>query len=150
MSERHITDIVNKFSESNPQLYTNNEMAESNVMVLNAIGHLASAYLYAHMAFIGGAFGKGLHNILEALAYGVPVVFGPNTEKYPEAAMALEAGVAKQVRDLADFENALLYFLESREAQPNKMACKSFIEDNSGATDMVLKAIESKVILVNK
>ena len=143
VSEGHIADIVNRFSDYHPQLYTENEMAESNVMVLNTIGHLASAYLYADMAFIGGAFGKGLHNILEALAYGVPVVFGPNTEKYPEAAMALAAGVAKQVRDLADFENALLYFIESREAQSYTMACKSFIKENSGATEMVLKAIEN-------
>lgn len=150
VSEGHIADIVNRFSDYHPQLYTENEMVESNVMVLNTIGHLASAYLYADMAFIGGAFGKGLHNILEALAYGVPVVFGPNTEKYPEAAMALEAGVAKQLRELADFENALSYFLKGSEVQSHKMACKSFIEGNSGATDMVLKAIESKVILANK
>ena len=143
VSDGHIADIVNRFYDYHPQLYTENEMAESNVMVLNTIGHLASAYLYADMAFIGGAFGKGLHNILEALAYGVPVVFGPNIEKYPEAAMALAAGVAKQVRDLADFENALLYFIESREAQSYTMACKSFIKENSGATEMVLKAIEN-------
>ena len=143
VSDGHIADIVNRFSDYHPQLFTDSEMAESNVMVLNTIGHLASAYLYADMAFIGGAFGKGLHNILEALAYGVPVVFGPNIEKYPEAAMALAAGVAKQVRDLADFENALLYFIESREAQSYTMACKSFIKENSGATEMVLKAIEN-------
>jgi len=150
VSEGHINDIVNRFSEYHPQLYTNTEIAESNVMVLNTIGNLASAYLYADMAFIGGAFGKGLHNILEALAYGVPVVFGPNTQKYPEAALALEAGVARQVCDLADFENALSCFLNSQEAQSNKMACKSFIEDHSGATDLVLKAIENSINETNK
>ena len=142
VSEEHILDIVNRFSDYHPQLYTNNEMLEFNVMVMNTIGHLASAYLYADMAFIGGAFGKGLHNILEALAYGVPVLFGPNTKKYPEAELALAAGVAKQVHHLTDFEEALSHFLKSSEKQQYTLACKSFIEVNSGATEMVLSAIE--------
>jgi 3-deoxy-D-manno-octulosonic-acid transferase len=142
VSEGHINDIANRFSEYNPQLYTNTEIAESNIMVLNTIGHLASAYLYADMAFIGGAFGKGLHNILESLAYGVPVMFGPNTEKYPEANLALVAGVAKQVHNLTDFEDALSHFLKSSEKLQYRLACESFIEVNSGATEMVLSAIE--------
>ena len=142
VSEGHINEIVNRFSDYQPQLYTNTEMAESNVMVLNTIGHLASAYLYADLAFIGGAFGKGLHNILEALTYGVPVLFGPNTDKYPEANLALAAGVAKQVHHLTDFEDALSHFLKSSEKQQYRLACKSFIEVNSGATEIVLSAIE--------
>jgi 3-deoxy-D-manno-octulosonic-acid transferase len=150
VSEGHIINIVNRFSEYRPQLYTDNEMEESNVMVLNTIGHLASAYLYADMAFVGGAFGKGLHNILEALAYGVPVVFGPNTEKYPEADLTIKAGVALRVNNVTDFENALAHFLKSNEIQSHRLACKSFIEENSGAADMVLNAIENKLILQKK
>ena len=149
VSEEHILDIVNRFSDYHPQLFTDNEMLESNVMVLNTIGHLASAYLYADMAFIGGAFGKGLHNILEALAYGVPVMFGPNTEKYPEAKLALAAGVAKQVHHLTDFEEALSHFSKSSEKQQYTLACKSFIEVNSGASEKVLSAIE-KITVSNK
>ncbi len=143
VSEAHIADIVNRFMAYNPQLYTDGIETESNVMVLNTIGHLASAYLYADMAFIGGAFGKGLHNILEALAYGVPVVFGPHTEKYPEAELAIRAGIAMRVSNVTDFENAHAIFLEGNEIQSSRLACKRFIEENSGATEMVLKAIEN-------
>ena len=143
VSEAHIADIVNRFMAYNPQLYTDGIETESNVMVLNTIGHLASAYLYADMAFIGGAFGKGLHNILEALAYGVPVVFGPHTEKYPEAELAIRAGIAMRVSNVTDFENAHAIFLEGNEIHSLRLACKRFIEENSGATEMVLKAIEN-------
>jgi 3-deoxy-D-manno-octulosonic-acid transferase len=150
VSEGHITEVVNRFSAYNPQLYTDGIGVESNVMVLNTIGHLASAYLYADMAFVGGAFGKGLHNILEALAYGVPVVFGPNSDKYPEADLAIKAGVALRINNVPDFENALAHFLKSNEMHLHRLACKSFIEENSGATDMVLKSIENKLILKKK
>ncbi len=150
VSDGHITEVVNRFSAYNPQLYTDGIGAESNVMVLNTIGHLASAYLYADLAFIGGAFGKGLHNILEALSYGVPVVFGPNSDKYPEADLAIKAGVALRINNVTDFENALAHFLKSNEMHLHRLACKSFIEENSGATDMVLKSIENKLILKKK
>ncbi len=150
VSEGHITEVLNRFSAYNPQLYTDGIGTESNVMVLNTIGHLASAYLYADFAFIGGAFGKGLHNILEALSYGVPLVFGPNTEKYPEADLAIKAGVSLRINNVTDFENALAHYLKSNEIQLHRLACKSFIEENSGATDMVLKSIENKLILQKK
>jgi 3-deoxy-D-manno-octulosonic-acid transferase len=77
-------------------------------------------------------------------------VFGPNTEKYPEADLAIKAGVSLRINNVTDFENALAHYLKSNEIQLHRLACKSFIEENSGATDMVLKSIENKLILQKK
>jgi 3-deoxy-D-manno-octulosonic-acid transferase len=113
---KHINEIFKKFSAYSPILFTNftDESSISNLMILNTIGHLASAYYYADLAIVGGGFGRGLHNILEPLAFDVPVVFGPKTSKYPEAQKAIEAQVAFQISDYISFEFALNHLILSK------------------------------------
>lgn len=109
----HIDLIKNLFPKS--QLYTAFVLAESsNVLILNTMGMLKFAYQYGDMAFVGGAFGKGLHNILEPMAYGLPVIFGPNHDKFPEALAAMEAGIAKQINTRSELETAINYFQNSK------------------------------------
>ena len=145
VSEWHVQELYKLFADYHPQLFTDQNSTNSNIMILNSIGHLASVYKYADLAFIGGGFGKGLHNILEPLSHGVPVVFGTNTQKYPEAAMALKAGVAKQINDLNEFESALTYFLNKDRWPEHQSACKNFIQQHTGSSDLVLLAIENKL-----
>ena len=80
-------------------------------MILDTIGHLSAAYQYGGMAFVGGGFSGSLHNILEPLAYGLPVLFGPKHQKFPEAQQFLELGFAKEVANAKDLELAVQYFL---------------------------------------
>jgi 3-deoxy-D-manno-octulosonic-acid transferase len=141
ISEGHIDEINKKFEKYNPVLYTENKLTpSSDILILNTIGHLASAYYYADMAFVGGAFGKGLHNILEPLAFGAPVIFGPNYAKYPEATQAMEHEVAISIRDLKGFENAVSVFSDTSVM----VKCIDFINWNSGATDLVIKRIRNR------
>jgi 3-deoxy-D-manno-octulosonic-acid transferase len=141
ISQSHIDNINKKFEKYRPTTYTAPDNLDSRIMVLNTMGHLASAYFYADIAFIGGAFGKGLHNILEPLAFGVPVVFGPHFDKYPEASKAMEHEVAISISDVKTFTNAFTVFSD------NKFVEKSidFINWNSGATDVVVKAIQANL-----
>ena len=110
-------------------------------MVLNTIGHLASAYFYADVALIGGAFGKGLHNILEPLTFGVPVIFGPHFGKYPEAFKAIESEVAISVSEYSGFSKAISTFMYSGDPTVIHAKCIDFINWHSGATDVVCKEI---------
>ncbi len=68
------------------------EYTEKQVLIIDNIGMLSSLYRYGRIAYIGGGFGKGIHNILEAAAFGIPVIFGPNFEKFREARELLEPG----------------------------------------------------------
>lgn len=146
ISQKHIDTIYNSFKQYGASLYTDNRLPEgSRVMVLNTIGHLSSAYYYGDIALIGGAFGKGLHNILEALSFGVPVVFGPNTSKYPEAALAIHSEVAISISDAESFKRSINYFLPHQHLGNDlKAKCIDFINWHSGATEKVVKVIEEK------
>jgi 3-deoxy-D-manno-octulosonic-acid transferase len=78
ISAAHIQQIQSLFPEA--VLFSEiNNSSTANVLIIDSIGLLARAYRYGDIAIVGGAFGKGLHNILEAAAFGLPVIFGPNT-----------------------------------------------------------------------
>ena len=76
---------------------------EVRILILDTIGMLARAYHYGDAAFIGGGFGKGIHNILEPMAHGLPVLFGPKHRKFREAGLLIEAGAAWAVQNEAEF-----------------------------------------------
>jgi 3-deoxy-D-manno-octulosonic-acid transferase len=139
ISAAHIHDIDKKFANYHPVKFT--ELSaddDTRVMILNTIGHLASTYFYADLAFVGGAFGKGLHNILEPLAFGAPVIFGPNFSKYPEASLAMEGEVAISIHDAEGFTQAL----DTLSDTGRMVKCIDFINWHSGATDKVVKKIK--------
>ncbi len=75
-----------------------------HVLLLDTIGILSRAYRYGTLAYVGGAFRTGLHNTLEPLAYGLPVIFGPKFHKFPEAEMALRRGGAFTITSNAELE----------------------------------------------
>lgn len=143
ISVNHIDDIYSNTKAFGASKYTEVSEANGRVLILDTIGHLASAYHYGDAALIGGAFGKGLHNILEALSFGVPVMFGPNTDKFPEAAMAMQGEVAITISNYDQFKKAILYLLPEQYLDLNlRVKCIDFINWHSGATDKVIKEIQ--------
>jgi len=112
----------------------------SRVLIIDTIGILSQIYQYAHLAFIGGAFGSGLHNILEAVVFGVPVFFGPRHEKFWEAAALISKGGAFVVKTADEFSCIALGLL----SDPGKYkqvsaACSEFITENRGATALIME-----------
>lgn len=108
LSARHLTQLGMTF----PQAVFYSKMkeasfSEASLMILDTIGHLSAAYQYGSVAFVGGGFSGSLHNILEPLAYGLPVMFGPKHEKFPEAQQFIDLGFAQVVSDEQDFETLL-------------------------------------------
>lgn len=105
VSEEHSMELMEKFSSFNPVLYstaTTEDFINSRVLVVDTIGLLSFIYRYAFIAYVGGGFGSGIHNILEAATYGLPVVFGPNFSKFNEAVELIELGAAFPIQDASD------------------------------------------------
>jgi len=112
---------------------------EGNVILVDTIGFLSSLYRYGDIALIGGGFGKGIHNILEAATFGMPVVFGPNYEHFREAVEMIAEGAAFSVIDYQSF-SYILEKLLSDKAYLSETASKAreYVAGNTGATDRIV------------
>lgn len=139
IGDAHLKSVMGLF----PQAIRYSRMdqySDEKILVIDNIGMLSSLYKVADVAYIGGAFGSGLHNILEAMAFGVPVVFGPKTEKFPEAAEAIQAQVARQVSSAEELHSALEQMLNAdKEAERIKVV--DYMNSKAGATEISVKAI---------
>lgn len=114
-------------------------LSDYQVLIIDNIGMLSRLYRYGEFAFIGGAFGKGLHNILEAACYGVPIFFGDkNYEKFQEATDLINSGGAFKVRDFPDLK---LKYEMLNTPQSFLLACevtRQYVEANLGATEKIM------------
>lgn len=120
------------------------DLQQFNVLIIDNIGLLSRLYKYGEFAFIGGAYGKGLHNILEAACYGVPIFFGnKNFEKFQEAKDLINRGGAF---DIADYSDLLTKYEMVNVPENFMLACevtKSYVQENLGATDKIMKYCRS-------
>ena len=125
ISTAHCQNLLNQFQQFLPELATslpNNPSASSNpstvsqppILILNSIGQLANCYRFGKIAIIGGAFGKGLHNMAEASVFGMPLLFGPKHQKFPEAQQAINAGFAFQIIDQSAFNLKLSQLIQNQ------------------------------------
>jgi 3-deoxy-D-manno-octulosonic-acid transferase len=120
-------------------ILTEENAASASVLIIDTIGVLSQLYQYAHLAFIGGAFGSGLHNILEAVVFGVPVFFGPRHAKFWEADALIKKGGAFEIKKVEEFAlNALGLFSNLEKYKKASEACFDFIEENRGATYLII------------
>lgn len=120
------------------------DIEQFNVLIIDNIGLLSRLYRYGEFAFIGGAYGKGLHNILEAACYGIPIFFGnKNFEKFQEAKDLINRGGAF---DIADYSDLLNKYEMVNVPENFLLACevtKSYVQENLGATDKIMKYCHS-------
>src|SRR5690606_8696091 len=114
------------------------------VMLIDNIGLLSRIYQYADFAYVGGGFGKSIHNILEAAAWGAPVIFGPRHEKFAEATGLMVVGGAKSIQSGSELEKMFSdWYSDSQVLNRASEAARTFVNGNSGATEIVLSWIES-------
>jgi 3-deoxy-D-manno-octulosonic-acid transferase len=115
------------------------KLSDARVLIIDNIGILAMLYRYAQVAYIGGGFGKGIHNILEAAVYGVPVVFGPNHRKFREAVELVREGGAFTIRSFTETKDILDSLREKKNMlKKASEATHAYIHRNTGATDTIL------------
>lgn len=115
------------------------DVTKADVLIIDNIGMLSSLYQYGEFAYIGGAFGKGLHNILEAATFGMPLFFGPKYTKFQEAVDLLAAGAAFSVHTTADFAKGFttLYTSDSDRQQKAELS-RRYVMDHTGATRKII------------
>lgn len=118
--------------------------SNARVLIVDTIGLLSSIYRYGHIAYIGGGFGVGIHNTLEAATFGLPIIFGPNYHKFQEAKdlIALKAAFSvNSFEELSDFLNLLIVDEQSRKVAGDNS--KKLVLSGVGATDRILDQIAS-------
>ncbi|MCR5445920.1 MAG: 3-deoxy-D-manno-octulosonic acid transferase [Bacteroidales bacterium] len=140
--EEHLRSIEALFPDSirYSQLST---LSNGKVLIIDNIGILSKLYRYATVAYIGGGFGVGIHNILEAVAYGKPVVFGPNWRKFQEAHDIIEHGGGMTVDEHPDVSLLRKWFTDEESYRSASDACLKLMHRNLGSTDIILNTIEN-------
>lgn len=114
-------------------------MQHADVMVIDTIGLLSSIYRFGQVAYIGGGFGVGIHNTIEAAVYGLPVIFGPNYLNFREAKGLIAVGAARSIKDYKELEAALDKALEEHETIGIKAA--EYVQSELGATAKIYDKI---------
>lgn len=119
-------------------------LVEERVLFIDNIGMLSSLYQYARIAYVGGAFGKGLHNILEPLAFGIPAIFGEvkKVGKFPEAAISQSYGCGFAVSTAADFQQLVDRLEEEGSYRQACEAAEKLVADNLGSARKIIKHVE--------
>lgn len=114
--------------------------AECNVLILDCIGVLADAYKYGAFSYVGGAFGSGLHNILEPASFGLPVIFGPKHGKFPEAQTFINEGIGFSVSDQYSLGQEIEFILKNLASLQKKT--EAFTASQRGAREKIFALLE--------
>ncbi len=114
---------------------------KKQVLIIDSLGILSKLYRYADVAYIGGGLGSGIHNILEPIAYNVPVLFGPKHIRFQEATDLLSRGAAKVVNSSKEIESAIQYFSDGENKQNIHSSIQNYINSNKGASQKMAEVI---------
>ncbi|ALI98163.1 3-deoxy-D-manno-octulosonic acid transferase [Rufibacter tibetensis] len=145
IKDKELTEIEEQFpgkairySQADPA-----SVAGFRILLIDNIGMLSSLYQYATYAYVGGAFGKGLHNTLEPAAFGPPIFFGPKYEKFQEAIDLVEAGAAFCIRSSQDLNKKVSKFQEHPSSlEKVRSITQNYLKKQAGATDHILTSLE--------
>lgn len=154
IGEDHLQQIISKLKPRNSQegtergvvrftQTTREEAARANTLIIDCFGLLSSIYNYGDVAYIGGGFGVGIHNTLEAAVWDMPVIFGPNNKKFQEAQDLKACGGGFEIKNYEEFEQLMERF-SSDEAflKENGSKAGHFVKDQAGATDKILASVQ--------
>ncbi|MEZ4737770.1 MAG: hypothetical protein R2818_00020 [Flavobacteriales bacterium] len=118
----------------------------ANTLLVDRMGLLSRLYKYGDIAYVGGGFGSGIHNVLEPAAWGKPVIFGPDHERFAEAAGLIEVGGGFAVRDAAELQSLLQAFTtDPHRLSAASEAARRYVIDRTGATRIVVKMISAQL-----
>ena len=123
------------YTETTPE-----EAREAECLIINCFGLLSSIYRYGEVAYVGGGFGVGIHNVLEAAVWGIPVIFGPNNKRFQEALGLLEVKGGFEIYDDEDFQKIITRLITDDEfLKESSDKAGNFVASHLGATDAILQ-----------
>ncbi len=144
ITANRLTETKKLFGEQ-AGFFTKGEFNQQ-VLILDTIGMLSSIYRYGQWAYIGGGFGNGIHNTLEAASYGVPVVFGPHYQKFQEAKDLIKLNAGHSITSIYQLKKvAELFYANNEERKRQGMAAKNYVEKNLGATKKIILTTVKKL-----
>jgi len=146
VSEEHLAEISKKlerptvrYSQATPK-----NVAEADCLLIDCYGLLSSIYRYATLAYVGGGFGVGIHNVPEAAVYGVPVIIGPNNERFREAQKLIACGGCLEIKQPAEFAPQTDRLLSDKALLSSAgKAAGDYIQQNAGATQQIFDYVKA-------
>ena len=144
IGEDHLQQILSKI-EGKAVRYTQasaEEVRDAQVLIIDCFGLLSSIYHYGEVAYVGGGFGVGIHNLPEAAVWGVPVIFGPNNQRFQEAQQLKACGGGLEINGAADFQR----IMDRIDANPQQVEADGkkagdYVKGKAGATGKVLHSV---------
>ncbi len=147
IGEVHLKQILSKLQRNTVRFTqtTPEEAATADCLLIDCFGLLSSIYNYGTVAYIGGGFGVGIHNTLEAAVWNMPVIIGPNNKKFDEAQGLMQAGGCFEIHDAAEFETLMDRFdTDKAFLKDSSEKAGQFVKGQAGATDRILYAVPLK------
>ncbi|MGI4869817.1 MAG: 3-deoxy-D-manno-octulosonic acid transferase [Janthinobacterium lividum] len=147
ISEAHLQEVeatlpglTVRYSQATPAT-----LAEARLLLIDNVGMLSQLYRFGRFAYVGGAFGAGLHNTLEAAAFGLPVFFGPRYERFQEAVELVELGCGFSIKSAKELESAFgkLYYHETARLRVQDRIL-DYVHQHAGATRKILEQLQVK------
>lgn len=117
------------------------ELSDKQVLIIDNMGMLSSLYQYGHIAYIGGGFGVGIHNTLEAATFGLPVIFGPNYYKFREAKELISEEAAFSIKDQDELKAIMFRLQDPAFRTKAGDTAKKYVKDHTGATEIIFRQI---------
>ena len=144
IGDDHMKQILGKL-ERKAVRYT--EATTENVvgaecLIIDCFGLLSSIYRYADVTYVGGGFGVGIHNVLEAAVWGKPVIFGPNNKNFQEAQGLLKAGGGFEITGYDDFVGVMRKLADDKALEQSRERVGGFVESLAGATRQIMKEVK--------
>ena len=144
ISEDHLKEITQKlhrkairYTQATPE-----EAQQADCLIIDCFGLLSSIYHYGEIAYVGGGFGVGIHNVLEAAVWQVPVIFGPNNHHFQEAQGLLIAQGGFEIINYPSFTHQMNRFINNSDyLKSSGLAAGMFVKNRAGATDKILSFI---------
>lgn len=144
IGESHLTEIIGKlkrpyvrYTQATPE-----NVKQADCLIIDCFGLLSSIYRYGEIAYVGGGFGVGIHNVLEAAVYGIPVLFGPNNQRFQEARQLLETKGCFEIHNYEEFKEKMDRLMTDA---PYLEKCGKlsgdYVKQHAGASDKVMKAV---------
>ena len=146
IGEDHLKFIFSLIKDKKVVRYTQateGNVADADVLIIDCFGLLSSVYHYGDVAYVGGGFGVGIHNVLEAAVWGMPVLFGPNNKHFVEAQGLLQSGGGIEIEDYETF-SLIMSQLSDDSAYYDTCGQEAgaFVQSLAGATKKVLSSVK--------
>jgi len=148
IDEKHLLEIENLFKLTNcirySQVSNTTALTDISILLIDNIGMLNSIYAYANVAYIGGGFGTGIHNILEAAVFEIPVFFGPNHHKFQEATDLIAEGVGFEIQQYPELIKQLKTLQKTEKSAVIQEKARLYFQKHGGASAMIVAHLNKK------